>query len=121
MKKVKVVDVANVANIVGKMILAGATIEDVKAIVRFRREVKPTVDLWNDLVKETIEKIKPTDGATISEEDFNVQLNAALHDEAIREVEVTPFALSEVSEEVILQQSKVSFGELEYMRNVLNG
>jgi hypothetical protein len=120
MRKIAVLNVIELNNIIGTMILAGAPIEDVKAIVRFRREVKPVVDAWNEVVKDIMEKLKPADGATISKEEFNARLNEALNDEAKREVEVTPFTLSEAGEEVILAQSKITFGELEYLRSKLN-
>lgn len=119
MKKIKVIDIINVNDVFNGVILAGAPIEDVKAIVRFRRETKPTVDGWNDLIKDTIEKLKPADGDTISVEALNAQLNEVLKDEAIREVDITPFEISEAGEEIILLQSKVSIAKLDYIREIL--
>ena len=119
MKKLKVLDVVNINNKFNGVILAGAPIEDIKAVVRFRREVKPAVDAWNAIIKDTVEKLKPADGNAISDDELNAQLNDALKDEAVREVEVTPFAISEAGEEVILQQSKITIAELDYIREIL--
>lgn len=116
MKKIKVLDVVNINKAFDGVTLQGAPIEDVKAILRFRREAQPVVNGWDDLLKDAIAKLK---GETITEEQLNKHLNEALADEANREVEITPFAISEDGEVAILAQSRVECGQWEAIKDAL--
>lgn len=116
MKKIKVLDIVNINKVLDGAMLLGAPIEDVKAILRFRREAQPVVNGWNDLLKDAITKLK---GETITEEQLNKHLNEALADEANREVEITPFAISEDGEVAILAQSRVECGQWEAIKGAL--
>lgn len=117
MKKVKVLDVVNINRVLDGVMLQGAPIDDVKAIMRFRREARPIVDGWSAMLKDAIEKLK---GESITQEQLNAHLNEVLADEAVREVEITPFVISADGEDVIIAQSKVACGDLANIQAVLN-
>lgn len=117
MKKVKVLDLVNINRVFDGVMLQGAPMEDVKAIMRFRREAKPTIDAWTATVKDALEKLK--DEAVTEAAAANKQLNEALADEAAREVEITPFVISADGEDVILSQSKIAVGDLATIQAVL--
>ena len=116
MKKVKLVNIVNINGVFDSVILSGAPIEDVRAIMRFRREAKPIVDSWNSTIRDAIIKLKSDN---ISQEQFNKNLNDALYEEAIREVEVTPFVITPDGEDIILAQSKITCKDLENINEIL--
>lgn len=116
MKKIKVLDLVNINRVFDGVMLQGAPMEDVKAIMRFRREAKPIIDGWNATIKDAVEKLKDE---AVTEAEANKRLNEALADEATREVEITPFVISADGEDVILSQSKIAVGDLATVQSVL--
>lgn len=116
MKTMKVLDVVNINRVMDGVMLSGAPMADVKAVMRFRREAKPIVDGWNDIIKDAIEKLK---GENITEDELNKHLNEALADEAMREVEITPFVISADGEDAIIAQSKIACGDLDVIKAAL--
>lgn len=119
MKKLKAIEVIIANDKMSGVLLTGAPIEDIKAVLRFRREAKPIVDAWESVKRDAIEKLKPAEGESVNEADLNTQLNEALKDEMLREVEITPFVLSEDGEAIILQQSKLATAELDAIKEIL--
>ena len=116
MKKIKVLDVVNIYGAFNDVSLYGVPMEDAKAFMRFRREARPVALGWDELVKEAIEKLK---GETITEEQLNKHLNEALADEAIRDVEITPFVFSDDGGDLILPQMRVASGQWEAIKGAL--
>lgn len=112
----KVLEVININHVFDAVMLQGAPIEDVKAVMRFRREATPIVDGWNALVRDAVQKLN---GETMTEEELNKHLNDALSDEANREVEITPFTISEDGEAVILSKSNIACGQWEAVKHAL--
>ena len=110
MKKVTVNQVVEADQMLAMAILNGVAIEDIKAIMRFRAEARPIVNNWNDLIKSALENFK---GKKVTQDELNKALNEALADEIVREVEITPFVLSEDSKAIILSQSKITNGGLD--------
>lgn len=110
MKKVTVNQVVEADNVLAMAMLNGVAIEEIKAIMRFRAEARPIVNNWNDLIKSALENFK---GKEVTQEELNKALNEALADEIVREVEITPFGLSEDSKAIILSQSKITNGGLD--------
>lgn len=110
MKKVTVNQVVETDKVLAMAMLNGVAIEEIKAIMRFRAEVRPIVNNWNDLIKSALENFK---GKEVTQEELNKALNEALADEIVREVEITPFVLSEDSKAIILSQSKITNGGLD--------
>ena len=110
MKKVTVNQVVEADKVLAVAMLNGVAIEEIKAIMRFRAEARPIVNNWNDLIKSALENFK---GKEVTQEELNKALNEALADEIVREVEITPFVLSEDSKAIILSQSKITNGELD--------
>lgn len=110
MKKVTVNQVVEADQVLAMAMLNGVAIEEIKAIMRFRAEARPIVNNWNDLIKSALENFK---GKKVTQEELNKALNEALADEIIREVEITPFVLSEDSKVIILSQSKITNGGLD--------
>ncbi|MBQ4127847.1 MAG: hypothetical protein IJD72_07760 [Alistipes sp.] len=110
MKKVTVNQVVEADQVLAMAILNGVAIEDIKAIMRFRAEARPIVNNWNDLIKSALENFK---GKKVTQEELNKAINEALVDEIVREVEITPFGLSEDSKVIILSQSKITNGGLD--------
>ncbi len=108
MKKIKVVDAVNIDRALDGVSLQGAPLEDVKKVVKFGGEVHVTVEKWNAMCKDAISKLK---GETITEQEVNQHLNEVLGEEAMREVEITPFSLSEDTEAIILANSGVVRGQ----------
>lgn len=116
MKKIKVLDVVNIYRAFNDVSLYGVPMEDAKAFMRFRREARPVALGWDEQVKEALEKLK---GETITEEELNKHLNEVLGEEAMREVEITPFAFSNDGEDMILPQMRVVGGQWEAMKEAL--
>lgn len=110
MKKVTVNQVVEADKVLAMAMLNGVAIEEIKAIMRFRAEARPIVNNWNDLIKSALENFK---GKEVTQEELNKALNEALADEIVREVEITPFVLSEDSKAIILSQSKITNGGLD--------
>lgn len=110
MKKVTVNQVVEADKVLAMAMLNGVAIEEIKAIMRFRAEARPIVNNWNDLIKSALENFK---GKEVTQEELNKALNEALSDEVVREVEITPFGLSEDSKAIILSQSKITNGGLD--------
>jgi hypothetical protein len=110
MKKVTVNQVVEADKVLAMAMLNGVAIEEIKAIMRFRAEARPIVNNWNDLIKSALENFK---GKEVTQEELNKALNEALADEVVREVEITPFGLSEDSKAIILSQSKITNGGLD--------
>lgn len=110
MKKVTVNQVVEADKVLAMAMLNGVAIEEIKAIMRFRAEARPIVNNWNDLIKSALENFK---GKEVTQEELNKALNEALADEIVREVEITPFGLSEDSKAIILSQSKITNGGLD--------
>lgn len=110
MKKVTVNQVVEADKVLAMAMLNGVAIEEIKAIMRFRAEARPIVNNWNDLIKSALENFK---GKEVTQEELNKALNEALSDEVVREVEITPFVLSEDSKAIILSQSKITNGGLD--------
>lgn len=110
MKKVTVNQVVEADKVLAMAMLNGVDIEEIKAIMRFRAEARPIVNNWNDLIKSALENFK---GKEVTQEELNKALNEALADEIVREVEITPFVLSEDSKAIILSQSKITNGGLD--------
>ncbi len=117
MKTLKVIDVVNINRIFDNIVLQGAPLADIKAVVKFRAESRPTIDAWDAIIKDTISKLK---GETITEDELNKQLNEALSDEAVRDVEITPLSLSEEAEIIILANSKITPGNMNAIKALLN-
>lgn len=113
MKKMKVIEVKTAYEKSMPIMLVGAPIEDVKAILKFRREAEPIYKAWETALKDAIEKLKPADGEAkeIKVSELDALLNEALREEMMREVEITPLAISEDGEATILSQSKISAGD----------
>lgn len=116
MKKIKVLDVVNIYRAFNDVSLYGVPMEDAKAFMRFRREARPVALGWDEQVKEALEKLN---GETITEEQLYKHLNEAMEDEALREVEITPFAFSNDGEDMILPQMRVIGGQWEAMKEAL--
>lgn len=110
MKKVTVNQVVEADKVLAMAMLNGVAIEEIKSIMRFRAEARPIVNNWNDLIKSALENFK---GKEVAQEELNKVLNEALADEIVREVEITPFVLSEDSKAIILSQSKITNGGLD--------
>lgn len=110
MKKVTVNQVVEADKVLAMAMLNGVAIEEIKSIMRFRAEARPIVNNWNDLIKSALENFK---GKEVTQEELNKALNEALADEVVREVEITPFGLSEDSKAIILSQSKITNGGLD--------
>lgn len=110
MKKVTVNQVVEADKVLAMAMLNGVAIEEIKTIMRFRAEARPIVNNWNDLIKSALENFK---GKEFTQEELNKALNEALADEVVREVEITPFGLSEDSKAIILSQSKITNGGLD--------
>lgn len=110
MKKVTVNQVVEADKVLAMAMLNGVAIEEIKSIMRFRAEARPIVNNWNDLIKSALENFK---GKEVTQEELNKALNEALADEIVREVEITPFVLSEDSKAIILSQSKITNGGLD--------
>lgn len=110
MKKLTVNQVVEADKVLAMAMLNGVAIEEIKAIMRFRAEARPIVNNWNDLIKSALENFK---GKEVTQEELNKALNEALADEIVREVEITPFVLSEDSKAIILSQSKITNGGLD--------
>lgn len=110
MKKVTVNQVVEADKVLAMAMLNGVAIEEIKSIMRFRAEARPIVNNWNDLIKSALENFK---GKEVTQEELNKALNEALADEVVREVEITPFVLSEDSKAIILSQSKITNGGLD--------
>jgi hypothetical protein len=110
MKKVTVNQVVEADKVLAMAMLNGVAIEEIKAIMRFRAEARPIVNNWNDLIRSALENFK---GKEVTQEELNKALNEALADEIVREVEITPFGLSEDSKAIILSQSKITNGGLD--------
>lgn len=110
MKKVTVNQVVEADKVLAMAMLNGVAIEEIKSIMRFRAEARPIVNNWNDLIKSALENFK---GKEVTQEELNKALNEALADEIVREVEITPFVLSEDSKAIILSQSKITSGSLD--------
>jgi hypothetical protein len=112
MKKVTVNQVVEADKVLAMAMLNGVAIEEIKAIMRFRAEARPIVNNWNDLIRSALENFK---GKEVTQEELNKALNEALADEIVREVEITPFGLSEDSKAIILSQSKITNGGLDVL------
>lgn len=110
MKKVTVNQVVEADKVLAMAMLNGVAIEEIKSIMRFRAEARPIVNNWTDLIKSALENFK---GKEVTQEELNKALNEALADEIVREVEITPFVLSEDSKAIILSQSKITNGGLD--------
>ena len=116
MKKVKVLDVVNIKNDFNGVTFHGAPLEDVKKWVKFRGEINETVTLWATMCKEAIEKLN---GETITDDELDKHLNEVLGEEAMREVEITPFSFSEDAEAIILANIHIPIGRWEWIKMVL--
>lgn len=116
MKKIKVLDIVNINKTFDGVTLQGAPLEDVKKIVKFGGEAYPTVEKWNTMYKDAIAKLN---GETITVEELNKHLNEVLGEEAMREVEITPFTLSEDTEAIILANSGIVWGEWKVIKAAL--
>lgn len=110
MKTLKVFQVKNLKEIVDRFKMTGAPTADMKAIFKFYGEVKPSMDTIEALIKEALEKLK---GETVTEAELNKAINDALADELMKDVEITPFTLSEDAQETIARLSNVTFGEIQ--------
>jgi hypothetical protein len=116
MKKIKVLDVVNINKALDGVSLQGAPLEDVKKLVRFGGEAYAVVEKWNTMLKDAIAMLK---GDSIPEEELNKRLNEVLGEEAMREVEITPFTLSEDAEAIILANSGIVMGEWKAIKMAL--
>ena len=116
MKKVKVLDVVNIKNDFNGVTFHGAPLEDVRKWVKFRGEINETVTLWATMYKEAIEKLN---GKTVTDDELDKHLNEVLGEEAMREVEITPFLFSEDAEVIILSGSHIPAGRWEWIKEVL--
>lgn len=115
-KKITVLEVVNIKGALNGVNLHGAPLEDVKKLVKFHGEAYPIVTLWDTMYKEALSNLGE---GTISVEELDRGLNKVLGDEANREVEITPFVISEDTESIILSQSKVVYGQWEVYKNIL--
>ena len=116
MKKIKVLDIVNINKAFDGVTLQGAPLEDVKKLVKFSGEAYPTVEKWNAMYKDAIAKLN---GDSITVEDLNKHLNEVLGEEAMREVEITPFTLSADAEAIILANSGIVIGEWKAIKKAL--
>ena len=112
----KVLDVVNINKAFDGVTLQGAPIEDVKKLVKFSGEAYPIVEKWNAMYKDAIAKLN---GESITVEELNKHLNEVLGEEAMREVEITPFTLSEDTEAIILANSGIVWGEWKAIKAAL--
>lgn len=112
----KVLDVVNINKAFDGVTLQGAPLEDVKKLVKFDGEAYATVEKWNTMYKDAIAKLN---GETITVEELNKHLNEVLGEEAMREVEITPFILSEDTEAIILANSGIVMGEWKAIKEAL--
>ena len=112
----KVLDVVNINKALDGVALQGAPLEDVKKLVKFSGEAYPTVEKWNTMYKDAIAKLN---GESITVEELNKHLNEVLGEEAMREVEITPFTLSEDTEAIILANSGIVMGEWKAIKAAL--
>ena len=115
-KKITVLEVVNIKGALNGVNLHGAPLEDVKKLVKFHGEAYPIVTLWDTMYKEALSNLGE---GTISVEELDKGLNKVLGDEAKREVEITPFVISEDTESIILSQSTVVYGQWEVYKNIL--
>lgn len=116
MKKIKVLDVVTINKTFDGVTLQGAPLEDVKKIVKFGGEAYATVEKWNTMYKDAIAKLK---SESITVEELNKHLNEVLGEEAMREVEITPFILSEDTDAIILTNSGIVMGEWKAIKAAL--
>lgn len=116
MIKLKVLDVVNINKALDGVSLQGAPLEDVKKIVKFDGEAYATVEKWKTMYKDAVAKLN---GEAITVEELNKHLNEVLGEEAMREVEITPFTLSEDTEAIILANSGIVIGEWKAIKNAL--
>lgn len=119
MKKIKVIEVVELNRILDKIMLVGAPMEDSKAIIKLCGEVEPVVDAWQKAVKNAMQKLDLKEGETMTLAEVEKYLNEVLQDEKVREVEITPFAISEDGEAAILSQSKITRGELRIVKELV--
>ena len=110
MKTLKVFQVKNLKEIVDRFKMTSAPTADMKAIFKFYGEVTPSTDIIESLIKEALEKLK---GETVTETELNKAINDALADELMKDVEITPFTLSEEAQEIIARLSNVTLGEIQ--------
>lgn len=116
MKKVKVLDVVNIKNDFDGVTFHGAPLEDVRKWVKFRGEINETVTLWVTMCKEAIEKLN---GKTVTDDELDKYLSEVLSEEAMREVEITPFSFSEDAEAIILANIHIPICRWEWIKKVL--
>ena len=110
MKTLKVFQVKNANEIIKRFKMTGASSDDTKALFRFYRETHPTMETIDALVKEAIEKLN---GEAISVIELNKVINDALSDELMRDIDITPFTLSEETQEIIVRLSDVEWGDVQ--------
>lgn len=110
MKTLKVFQVQNANNIIKRFKMTGVPVDDSKALFKFYRETKPTMDTIEALVKEAIEKLN---GESITATELDKVINEALSDELRRDIEITPFTLSDEAQEIIVRLSDVVWGEVQ--------
>lgn len=119
MKKIKVYEAAWLNNTLDRVMLVGAPIEDSKAIIKLCDEVEATAESYQKMVKNAIQKLDLKEGETMTLAEIENYLNEVLHDERMREIEITPFAISAEAKAAILSQSKVVRGELRTIEEIV--
>lgn len=119
MKKIKVIEAVEINNILDNVMLKGAPIEDSKAILKLCGEVEPVVDAWQKAVKNAMQKLDLKAGETMTLAEVNQYLSEVLHDDMVREVEITPFTLSADGEAAILSQSDITRGQIRAIKGIV--
>ena len=118
MKKIKVIEAVELNKILDKIMLVGAPMEDSKAIIKVCGEVEPVADAWQKAVKNAMQKLDLKEGETMTLAEVDKYLSEVLQDEIVREIEITPFAISADGEAAILSQSKITRGELRIVKEL---
>lgn len=119
MKKIKVYEAVWLNNTLDRVMLVGAPMEDSKAIIKLCDEVAPTAEAYQKMVKNAIQKLDLKEGETMTMNEIENYLDEVLHDEKMREIEITPITISAEAKAAILSQSKVVRGELRTIEGIV--
>ena len=119
MKKIKVIEAVELNKVLDRVMLVGAPMEDSKAILKLCGEVEPVAVAWQKAVKNAMQKLDLKEGETMTLAEVDKYLSEVLQEEIVREVEITPFAISADGEAAILSQSKITRGELRIVKELV--
>jgi hypothetical protein len=119
MKKIRVIEAVKLNKILDRVMLVGAPTEDSKAVLKLCGEIEPIAIAWDKAVKTAMQKLDLKEGDAMTLAEVNKYLSEVLQDEMMREVEITPFALSAEGEATILSQSRITRGEIRAIRELV--